>query len=224
MKIDPKAQALFDSSRRSVPRLFNAATQSMHLYGVVGLDIRASDVAGALAESKGPLTLYLNSPGGDFFDGKAIFSALSRYASRNKVTAIVDGVAASAASLIAMAATRIEMSPSASMMIHEVHGGAAGRAQDLEATAALIRAENGQLAAIYASRTGKPVEEVSSMLAAGDTWMTAEEAVSQKFADGIAGQEPAPKKKSPRNDAEITKRITALRVQTLSHPVQNRTK
>lgn len=215
MNINSKAQALFDASRKAAPRLFNAATQTMHLYGVVGVDIRSADVAGALAEAKGPLTLYVNSPGGDYFDGKAIHSALSRYAQRNKVTAVVDGVAASAASLLAMAATRIEMSPSASMMVHEVHGGASGRAQDLEATAALIRAENQTLASIYAKRTGKSVEDILAMLSTGDSWFSAEEAVAQKFADGIAGQEPAPIKKSPRNDAEITKRITAIRAQAL---------
>jgi ATP-dependent protease ClpP protease subunit len=184
----------------------------MHLYGVIGMDVRSADVAGALAEAKGPLTVYVNSPGGDYFEGKAIFSALARYAQRNKLTVVVDGVAASSASFIAMAATRIEMSPSASLMVHEVHGGAAGRAQDLEAAAALIRGENQTLASIYSKRTGIPVDQVAAMLANGDTWFSAEEAVAQHFADGIEGEKPAPRP-PPRN--ALTKRIQNLRINAL---------
>lgn len=223
MNLSERAKKLFEQTRKATPHLFNAATQSLHLYGVVGLDIRSADVAGALAEARGPITLFVNSPGGDYFDAKAIYSALSRYAAKHKVTAVVDGVAASAASLLAMAATRIEVAPAASMMIHEVHGGASGRAQDLEATAALIRAENETLAGIYAKRTGRSADEVLALLAQGDTWMSAEEAVAQKFADALYGQEPAPKK-NIKNDAALMRRVNALRASAMGHPGQPGTK
>jgi ATP-dependent protease ClpP protease subunit len=191
----------------------NAASSSLYLYGVVGQDFDAASVAESLAQlgsARGPVTLYVNSPGGSFFDGKAIHAAIGRFAKGHKVTGVVDGVAASAASLLLMAAPRIEMSPGSSLMVHEVHAIASGRASDLEAQAALVRAENAQLAGIYAQRTGKSVEDVLAMLASGDTWFTAEAAVESRFADGIAGQ-----KATPKNSAETTRRLRNVRITAL---------
>lgn len=217
MNLNPRAQELYESSRKATPRLVNSAASAVYLYGVVGQDFTAASVVEALAElerTKGPVTLFVNSPGGDYFAGKAIHAALARFARSHKMMAVVDGVAASAASLLVMAAPRIEMSPGSTMMVHEVHGTAVGRAQDLEAQAALIRAENEQLAGLYAKRTGMDHEKVMGLLAA-ETWFTAEQAVEQKFADGIAGEPPKAAKTSPKNQAALMKRANDIRINAL---------
>lgn len=216
--ISKRALELYEATRKSTPKLLNSAASSLHLYGEVGVDFTPASVIEALNELEGAraVTVFVNSPGGDYFSGKTIYSALSRFAKSHKVTAVVDGIAASAAALFTMAAPRIEMSPGATMMVHEVSGPAYGRAQDLESMAASMRVENEQLVGIYQRRTGMPMEKVTEMVA-NETYMTAEQAVELHFADGIHGA-PAPMEKpprTPRNDAGIAKRIVNLRIQML---------
>ncbi|WP_035546372.1 head maturation protease, ClpP-related [Burkholderia sp. 9120] len=124
----------------------------------------------------------INSPGGDVFDAFAIYNALRRYAGR--VTTRVDGVAASAASLVAMAGDRVVMPENAMLMIHNPWTVAAGTSADLRATAdSMDRARDGILAA-YRNKSGKTDEELTAMLDA-ETWFTAAEAKEAGFADEI---------------------------------------
>jgi ATP-dependent Clp protease, protease subunit len=212
--------------RKEAPALVNKKGDeaALYLYDVIGSDpifggIAAKDVVAALqdASSSKSLTVFINSIGGDFFEGKAIYAALARFAESHKVTAVVDGLAASAASLIAMAAPRVEMAPDATMMVHEVHGGKFGRSSDLRALADMMEAENATLTGIYQRRTGIDGEKIASMLAA-ETWLTASQAVEQKFADAIYGQASAGK--PVKNEApkflalaeQTQKRITEARI------------
>ena len=128
------------------------------------------------------LIVAINSPGGDVFDGFAIYNALRRYAGR--VTTRVDGVAASAASLVVMAGDTVVMPENAMLMIHNPWTVAIGTAADLRATAdAMDKARDGILAA-YRNKSGKSDAELTAMLDA-ETWLTAQEAHDAGFADEI---------------------------------------
>lgn len=130
--------------------------------------------------------LRINSPGGDVFDGRAIATAIAQHPSN--VIAHVDGLAASAASYVAIAADKVEMAPGAFMMIHKAWTLAFGNADDLLSTAALLEKIDGSLAADYSKKTGKSVAQVEEWMSA-ETWFTADEAVSEGFADSVAKED-----------------------------------
>ncbi|MFM0647246.1 Clp protease ClpP [Paraburkholderia bryophila] len=135
-----------------------------------------------VAAGAGEVLVAINSPGGDVFDAFAIYNALRRYAGR--VTTRVDGVAASAASLVTMAGDRVVMPENAMLMIHNPWTVAAGTSADLRATAdSMDKARDGILAA-YRNKSGKTDEELTAMLDA-ETWFTAAEAKEAGFADEI---------------------------------------
>lgn len=127
------------------------------------------------------IELTINSPGGSLFDGIAIYTAMA--ASGKNITAKIMGVAASAASLIAMAASKISMPKNTHMMVHKAGNLAWGNADDMRAMADVLDTLDESIANTYAARTGKPVDEIKAMLATGDTWLTAEQAVEMGFAD-----------------------------------------
>lgn len=126
--------------------------------------------------------LRINSPGGDVFAGKAIASALERH--KAKVVAHVDGLAASAATAVAVACDEILMAPGAMFMIHNAWTFAIGDRNDLLATAALLEKVDGTLAKAYADCTGKSLADLAKAMD-DETWFTAEEAVEYGFADGV---------------------------------------
>lgn len=126
------------------------------------------------------LNIYINSPGGAVFEGQAIYSQLKRHAAHKTVH--IDGLAASIASVIAMAGDTIIMPDNALMMIHRASGLCMGDASDLRKTAdALEKAEAGIVAA-YAQKTEKSTDELLALMAE-ETWMTAAEALEMGFAD-----------------------------------------
>lgn len=164
---------------------------SLYLYDVIGEDwwtgegTTAKRVAEALDGMKGAtaLDIYVNSPGGDIFEAKAILALLQRFSGEKIVH--VDGIAASAATLIAMAADRIVTAPAATWMIHEVWSWSSGNAADFRALADQLDMENRIFAETYAKRTGRTVEELLEWMAA-ETWMNAAEAKERGFTDEIA--------------------------------------
>lgn len=127
--------------------------------------------------------LRVNSPGGSVFGGRAMENALRQH--KAKVIAHVDGLAASAASFIIMAADEIEMAQGSFLMIHKAWSLAVGNADDMLAQAALLEKIDGTLASTYAARTGMDAQELSEMMAA-ETWIEAGEAVEKHFADRVA--------------------------------------
>lgn len=147
-----------------------------------GEGVTASKFIADFRAIKAPnVTLTVNSPGGSLFDGIAIYNAMA--SSGKKITAKVMGVAASAASLIVMAATKIVMPKNSHMMIHKAANLAWGNADEMRETAAVLDTLDASIANTYAARTGKPVEDIKAMLDQGDTWMNADEAVAAGFAD-----------------------------------------
>lgn len=131
----------------------------------------------------GTIHLRINSPGGSVFAARAIEQALRDHKAR--VVVHVDGLAASAATFIAMAGDEVVMSKGAMFMIHRASTVAWGNAEDLMDTAGLLEKIDGTLAQTYADRTKQKLEQVAEWMAA-ETWFTAEEAVEHGFADRIA--------------------------------------
>lgn len=144
--------------------------------------------------SAATIHLRINSPGGSVFAARAIEQALREH--KAKVVVHIDGLAASAATFIAMAGDEIAMSKGALFMIHKAWGVTWGNADDLRAQAELLDKIDGTLVQTYADRTGQKSAQIADWMAA-ETWFTANEAVEHKFADRVA--EDAPKAQAAWN-------------------------
>lgn len=131
-----------------------------------------------------PVVVRLNSNGGDVNHGIAIYNALKRH--RGGVTVAVDAIAASAASLVAMAGDKIEMASNARMMVHNAWTFTAGNKEDHMRTIEILDAYDETLVETYAARTGLSADDVRSLLTA-ETWMRAQPAVDKGFADAVTG-------------------------------------
>ena len=129
------------------------------------------------------LHIYINSPGGDAFAGITIYNMLARHPA--KITVHVDGLAASIASIIAMAGDKIIMPRNATLMIHNAWTSLSGGAEKLRKTADELDRLNGQMAQIYADRSGKELPIVFQMMDE-ETWMDGMQAVENGFADEVA--------------------------------------
>jgi ATP-dependent protease ClpP protease subunit len=129
-----------------------------------------------------PIDLRLNSPGGSVFDAVAIHNALRRH--EGPVTVWIDGIAASAASYIAMAGDEIVMPENAFLMIHDPSGLVMGTADDMRAMAEALDKVKGSLLAGYAAKSGRTPEDISALMAA-ETWLDAADALAQGFADRL---------------------------------------
>lgn len=137
---------------------------------------------GALPEGT-PIDLRLNSPGGSVFDAVAIYNAIKRH--EGTVTVWIDGIAASAASYVAMAGDEIVMPENAFLMIHDPAGLVMGTAADMRAMAEALDKVGDSLAAGYAAKSGRPADEIAALMAA-ETWLDAAEALALGFADRLA--------------------------------------
>lgn len=176
---------------------FSAATSGdrgqLYIYESIGADWFGAGITGksiqeALDQMKASgakaLDIYVNSPGGDIFEAKAIYAALRRFDGERVIH--VDGIAASAASFIAMAGDKIITQAYATWMIHEVRGSAWGTtAAEARKLAEVLDLENSTFAETYAIRTGQTVADVLAWMAE-ESWMTAAQAKERGFTDEIA--------------------------------------
>jgi len=137
---------------------------------------------GALSD-EAAIDLRLNSPGGSVFDAVAIHNALSRHA--GTVTVWIDGVAASAASYVAMAGDAIVMPENAFLMIHDPSGLVMGTAADMREMAGTLDKIAAGMRRGYAARSGKPEDEIAALMAA-ETWFSAAEALEAGLATQLA--------------------------------------
>lgn len=162
------------------------------IYDEIGyFGVTASDFAAEIkALNVGEIQLRINSPGGEVFDGIAILNSLRNHAARKIVT--VDGVAASAASFIAMAGDEIIMNKNSEMMIHDGMGLCVGNASEMRELANMLDRVSDNIASIYADadRLGHDADHWRAMMRA-ETWFTAEEAVEAGLADRVAGSKAA---------------------------------
>lgn len=151
---------------------------------VGGWGTTADDFARQLKDVTAPeLVLLLNSPGGEVFAGMAIADAIRRHPA--KVTAYVTSLAASIASVIAMAGDRVVMAPGSMLMIHDAQGICQGDAGDMAEQGALLDRVSNTIAAVYAERAGGEAKAWRKRMKA-ETWFTAEEAVAVGLADEVA--------------------------------------
>lgn len=153
------------------------------MYGGVGWEITAQDVLANLNDLDGDVTVRVNSAGGDAFEGVAIMNALRSHP--GQVTVIVEGLAASAASVIAVGgADRLVMRPGSELMIHDAWSFADGNAADLEKLAADLERTSQSMAEIYADKAGTAPDVMRQMMR-DETWFSAQEAVDAGLADAV---------------------------------------
>lgn len=127
------------------------------------------------------LDIYINSPGGSVFDGIAIYNQIMRHSAKEKVVHI-DGIAASIASVIAMAGTDIRIADNGMLMVHQPWGMATGTADDMRKQAEALDKIRDVLIDTYVARTKSSRSDIVSWVDA-ETWMTADEAMSRGFAN-----------------------------------------
>lgn len=161
----------------------------LYIYDAIGgwFGVEPMDVVSALAGATGDLRVHINSPGGSIFDGAAIYAAIKAYAGGSK-TSIVEGVAASAASFIALACDTVETTDLGVMMIHDGAASAYGLTQDdLMDLADLVGMLSDNIAGVYAAKTGGTAEEWRERMREGDSWFNAVAQIEAKLADRITG-------------------------------------
>ncbi|HFO0356415.1 TPA: head maturation protease, ClpP-related [Staphylococcus aureus] len=177
------------------------------VYEMLGMDSTCpKDVLTQLEFSDEDVDIIINSNGGNLVAGSEIYTHLRSH--KGKVNVRITAIAASAASLIAMAGDHIEMSPVARMMIHNPSSIAQGEAKDLNHAAETLEHVGQIMAEAYAVRAGKNKQELVEMMAR-ETWLNADEAIEQGFADS----------KMFEND---NMQIVASDTQVLSKDVLNR--
>ena len=163
--------------------------RSISVYDVIGYDywtgdgVTARRIAAALRSlGAGPVTVNVNSPGGDMFEGLAIYNLLREH--KGDVTVKVLGMAASAASIIAMAGDTVQIARSAFFMVHNSWVIAAGNRNDLRETADWLEPFDAAMADIYAARTGADMKAIGKLMDA-ESWIGGSAAVEQRFADEL---------------------------------------
>lgn len=161
---------------------------SISIFDVIGADywgdgVTASRIAGALRSLNGAdVTVNINSPGGDMFEGLAIYNLLREY--DGKVTVKVLGLAASAASIIAMAGDDVQIGRGAFLMIHNCWVYAMGNRHDLAQIAADMEPFDNAMSDIYQARSGLDADTIGKMMD-GETYIGGSEAVAKGFADSL---------------------------------------
>lgn len=172
----------------------NGDPNTISIYGVIGEDLWTGEgfttkKAAGILRSIGnkPVTVNVNSPGGDMFEGLAIYNLLREHPAEVKVK--VMGVAASAASIIAMAGDEVLMGTGSIMMVHNAWGLVVGNRHDFADAASVFETFDDSMASIYAARTGMDEKDILALLdgpsrSSDGTYMTAADAIEKGFADG----------------------------------------
>lgn len=190
-------------------RIENAASAEpeLYLYGSIGKDFMDNGISAdqvvkdlnALGKKK-LITVRIDSPGGAVFEGTNIYNALIRNPA--KINVEIDALAASIASVIAMAGDQIRIADNAMMMIHDPSGMVWGTAKEMRHMANVLEKSRGNLIGIYAKRTGLDHEKVSNLMQA-ESWFNAMEALQAGFVTDIL---PA---KTANNSASFDKTLLA---------------
>lgn len=228
MKTNKLLQLIKDNARaEQAPALrAESATDGAHIYiydiidGMWGAS--ASQLVSALASAgDGTIHLHINSPGGDVFEARAMAAAIAGHP--GAVVAHIDGVAASAATYLALSASEIRMTDGGLFMVHNSWTLAMGDRTELRSTADLLEKIDGTIAADYERKTGASAEQVRAWMDA-ETWFTAKEALDVGFIDAIdantkadqqarwnlAAYANAPQQPEPTaHDPDLTEKVAA---------------
>ncbi len=145
-------------------------------------DVTPAAFKAELMAGAGPITVWINSPGGDVFAAAQIYNMLMEY--RGDVTVKIDGIAASAASVIAMAGTKVLISPLGMIMIHNPSMLAIGDSEEMQKAIDMLAEVKESIINSYEIKTGLSRAKISHLMD-GETWMSAKKAVELGFADGI---------------------------------------
>jgi ATP-dependent protease ClpP protease subunit len=192
---------LFSANAKRGTFRADASSNTIELYDyIVSSDDEAAWFGGvslqgfakALKGMSGTVHLRINSPGGDVFAGIGMAQLMREYS--GDIVAHVDGYAASAASIVAIAANKVLMAPASMMMIHKAWTWGVGNSDELLATAELLDKIDGQLADTYAQRGNKSAAEFLDLMAK-ETWFTPQEAIDAGLCDEVA---PESDKKSAK--------------------------
>ena len=152
-----------------------------------------------LNADSGDITVWINSPGGDVFAAAQIYNMLRDY--KGHVTVKIDGLAASAASVIAVAGDAVLVSPVAMMMIHNPATLAMGNTKDMEAAIAMLNEVKESILNAYVDKTGLSRNKLSKMMD-DETWFNAKKAVELGFADKVLFAAEEKPKKKPEEDED----------------------
>lgn len=170
-----------------------------------GAGMTAKIVSSILRGANGkPVTVNINSGGGDFFEGLAIHTLLSEY--EGEVTVKVVGLAASAASVVAMAGDEIKIAESAFLMIHNAWTFAMGNKNDMKEVADMLSKFDESMAGLYAKKTGKDEKEIKKMMDA-ETWIQGSDSVEMKFAHALLGSDNVDKSEDVEYANSALKRV-----------------
>lgn len=176
-----------DQPRKPWYRLVKAeaGTSTLYVFGSIGgwFGVNSEDFAADLAQVTGPLNVHINSGGGDAFEGITIANLLRNHPS--SVNGIVTGLAASAASIIAMGCDSLTMAPGSQLMIHRAMTSVYGNRDDMAEVMDLLERMDTSLAGLYQARAGGDLADWENAMQA-ETWYTPEEAVEAGLADHIA--------------------------------------
>ena len=166
----------------------NENFRTLYLEGAIaeetwyGDEVTPKQFKSELMSDKGDITIWINSPGGDVFAAAQIYNMLMDYP--GKVTVKIDGIAASAASVIAMAGGEVLMSPVSMLMIHNPITIAFGDAVEMEKAIAMLNEVKESIINAYEIKTGMSRTKISHLMDA-ETWFNAKKAVELGFADSI---------------------------------------
>ncbi|APX67330.1 peptidase S14 [Sphingomonas sp. LK11] len=176
-------------------------TTTLYVYDVIDAfwGVSAADFARELAAIATPkVRLRINSPGGDVFEARAMMTAIREHSA--EFTAVIDGLAASAATALTLACDSVEIAEGGFYMIHRAWTFAMGNAEDMAATASLLGKIDDVLTEGYVAKTGKPAAEIEAWMKA-ETWFNAAEAIEAGFVDQMA---PVPEKAKAQAQASAT--------------------
>ena len=148
-----------------------------------GDEVTPAEFREELNQVSGPLTVWINSPGGDVFAASQIYTMLKEYG--GKITVKIDALAASAASVVAMAGDETYMAPTALMMIHDPSTLAWGNESDMKEAIKVLKEVKESILNAYEAKTGRSRDELARLMQDEGTWMNAKKAVELGFADGV---------------------------------------
>ncbi len=183
-----------------------------------GDEITPEDFRSELEAENGNVTVWINSPGGNVFAAAEIYTMLKEYS--GTVTVRIASIAASAASVIAMAGDRVEMSPTALLMIHDPSTIAMGNAKDMEKAIETLNEVKESIINAYSTKTGLRHSRIAELMS-NETWMNAKKAVELGFADEVM-YEGKEKDASPSADENPEKESGAVEASIYSSRMMDR--
>jgi len=206
------AMAKWDSSLVSA----NSDSATITMYDQIGSDgwtdgVTAKRISAALRSiGSKDVTVSINSPGGDFFEGIAIYNMLREHP--HKVTVKVVGLAASAASIIAMAGDEIQVAKTGFLMIHNAWVYAIGNRHDLREAAVVLDEFDGVMAQLYADASGVSLSEAAKLMDE-ETWLSGQAAVDAGFATALLAADDVSANASERGANATIRKVESILAQ-----------